>query len=597
MAADGSVASPASPSWIQTNLPGVALLTGIATILITMIFFRLHAFIALILAAFVVSCFVPGEGAEFILRVATDFGKSCGGIGIVIAMATIIGKAMLDSGAADRVVKAFTDVLGEKRAPQALMGSAFLLGIPVFFDTVFYLLVPLARSFYRHSQRNYVRYLLAIAAGGAVTHTLVPPTPGPLFVAANLNINLGLMIVVGLMIGFPMACVGMLYARWCDLRMPIEMRPMGMSNATEPKPPKRPPNLVMSLTPVALPVLLISIATVIALLADNQSASTIRSSDIQWEKVRSKIRAATSQTAGGPVERLRQSKMMSPDTWTSLMGEAELTNEQQQKALDEFNAVLSDKKLYDAKAFSEVALSPETQNALTTIGSRQKLSDLQHMNRGLIDDLFRGAIQPQQWYTPMRKLAIWSGLPGDPNMALIIAALASLWILKYTQQRTFAQLSEDMEEALLSGATIILITAAGGAFGEILRQVKIDGWIQTYVPSGVSGITILWLAFVVSAVLKIAQGSSTVAMIVASSTLGAIIDPAQLSFNMVYVATTVASGSLFGSWMNDSGFWVFAKMGGLTEKESLRSWTVLLIVLSITGFGLSALFATVLPLK
>ncbi len=86
-----------------------------------------------------------------------------------------------------------------------------------------------------------------------------------------------------------------------------------------------------------------------------------------------------------------------------------------------FNAVLTDKKLYDAKAFSEVALSPETQKALTTIGSRQKLSDLQHMNRGLIDDLFRGAIQPQQWYTPLRKLAIWSGLPGDPNMALIIA--------------------------------------------------------------------------------------------------------------------------------------------------------------------------------
>ncbi len=86
-------------------------------------------------------------------------------------------------------------------------------------------------------------------------------------------------------------------------------------------------------------------------------------------------------------------------------------------------------------------------------------------------------------------------------------------------------------------------------------------------------------------------------MIVASSTLGAIIDPAQLSFNMVYVATTVASSSLFGSWMNDSGFWVFGEMGGLNEKEALKSWTVLLIVLSTTGFGLSARFATVFPLK
>ncbi len=591
--ADGTV----EPTWIQSNLPGVALGTGIATILVTMIFFRLHAFLALILAALVVSCFVPGEGAEYILRVANDFGKSCGGIGIVIAMATIIGKAMLDSGSADRVVKAFTNVLGEKRAPQALMGSAFLLGIPVFFDTVFYLLVPLARSFYQHSKKNYVRYLLAIAAGGAVTHTMVPPTPGPLFIAANLNINLGLMIVVGLVIGFPTALAGLIYAWWCDLKMPIEMRPMGMANSTEPKPPKRPPNLLMAVMPVALPVFLISIATVLGLLADNEAASTIRPSDVKWEGLRNTLQAATSQTAGGPIERLRQSKFMTPETWTALTGKSELTDDQKAKALEEFNAVLTDKNLYDSKSFSEIVLSQETKKALTTIGSRQKPADLQHMNRGLLDDLFRDGLQPQQWYTPLRKAAIWSSLPGDPNMALLIAALASLWILRYTQQRTFAQLSEDMEEALLSGATIILITAAGGAFGEMLRQVKIDGWVQTYVPAQVSGLMILFIAFVVSAVLKIAQGSSTVAMIVASSTLGAIIDPSQLSFNMVYVATTVASGSLFGSWMNDSGFWVFAKMGGLTEKESLRSWTVLLIVLSLTGFATSAGLACLVPLK
>ena len=98
----------ASPDWWQANLPGVALVAGIATILIAMVAFRLHAFLALIIAALVVSAFVPGEGAEYVLRVASDFGKSCGGIGIVIAMATIIGKCMLDSGAADRVVKAFT---------------------------------------------------------------------------------------------------------------------------------------------------------------------------------------------------------------------------------------------------------------------------------------------------------------------------------------------------------------------------------------------------------------------------------------------------------------------------------------------------------
>lgn len=589
-----NVASASTPI---NNLPGIALAVGIATILIGMVGFRLHAFLALILAAFVVSCFVPGEGAEYITRVASDFGKSCGGIGIVIAMATIIGKAMLDSGSADRVVKAFTDLLGEKRAPHALMGSAFLLGIPVFFDTVFYLLVPLARSFYRQTRKHYVCYLLAIAAGGAVTHTLVPPTPGPLFVAANLNINLGLMIVVGLIVGVPSAIVGLIYAWWFDRRMPIEMRPIGTSAASEPKPPKIKPNLLMALTPVGLPVLLISIATIIGLIADNEGASRFSADSIKWELLSQKVQESINLPAGSPFERLRQLPSISSDTWSSLSSGSSLTDEQKAKAVAELNKALRDKSFYDAKAFGDVSLSAETKRALTTAGSRQKTSDLEHMNRGLVDDLFGEAITPQAWYTPLRKLAIWTGLLGDPNMALIIAALVSLCILKYTQQRSLGQLAEDMEEALLSGATIILITAAGGAFGEMLRQVRIDTWVQAYVPAEVSGIMILAISFLVSAVLKIAQGSSTVAMIVASSTIGAIISPDQISFNMVYVATTIASGSLFGSWMNDSGFWVFAKMGGLTEKEALRSWTVMLIVLSLTGFVSSAICATILPMK
>jgi gluconate:H+ symporter, GntP family len=592
-AADGATAT--IEGW-RANLPGIALIAGIATILIAMISFKLHAFLALILAAFVVSCFVPGEGAEYILRVASDFGKSCGGIGIVIAMATIIGKCMLDSGSADRVVRAFTSVLGERRAPEALMGSAFLLGIPVFFDTVFYLLVPLARSFHRQTKKNYLQYLVAIAAGGAVTHTMVPPTPGPLFVAANLNINLGLMILVGLLVGVPTAIVGLLFAWWCNRRMPIEMRPMGMSSM-EPTPPKRPPSLLMALTPVGLPVLLISAATVVTLLADYQNASSFRGSEIEWSKLRAAVAKPADPAAAQVIERLQQSSAFSAEAWDLISTSAELTEDQKSQALAAFNQLLLDKKFYDAKVFSEIKLSSETKKALTTIGSRQKTADLQHMNRGLIDDLFPDAIEKQNWYTPLRKAAIWLGLPGDPNMALILAALASLGILMYTQGRSLGQLSEDMEEALLSGATIILITAAGGAFGEMLRQVKIDDWIKGYVPEGVSGPVVLALAFAVSAILKVAQGSSTVAMIVASSTLGAIISPTQIPFNMVYVATTIACGSLVGSWMNDSGFWVFVKMGGLTEKEGLKSWTILLIVLGITGALISGLLAYVLPLK
>jgi H+/gluconate symporter-like permease len=67
-------------------------------------------------------------------------------------------------------------------------------------------------------------------------------------------------------------------------------------------------------------------------------------------------------------------------------------------------------------------------------------------------------------------------------------------------------------------------------------------------------------------------------------------------FHLVYVATAVGSGALMGSWMNDSGFWVFAKMGGLTEAEALRSWTLLLAVLSLTGIAVTLLLSVVMPL-
>src|SRR3989442_4360244 len=159
--------------------PTLILVIGIATILTGIVVLRLNAFLALIIAAIVVSLLAPGEAAVKIARVAEGFGRTAGTVGIVIALAAIIGKAMMDSGAADRIVNAFLAVLGEKRGATALCATGYVLSIPVFFDTVFYLLVPLARSMYGRTNRNYLKYLLAIAAGAGGTPTLVPPTPRP----------------------------------------------------------------------------------------------------------------------------------------------------------------------------------------------------------------------------------------------------------------------------------------------------------------------------------------------------------------------------------------------------------------------------------
>lgn len=180
--------------------PLIVMAIGITIVIGLIMGLRVNAFIALLSAAIVVSLLAvdvhPSTGSislapNAISRVAEEFGSSCGKIAIVIALAAVIGTCMMDSGAADRIVRAFMNLLGVKRAPWALMGSGYLLSIPVFFDTVFYLLVPLARSFQKRTGAAYLKCIIAIAAGGAVTHTLVPPTPGPLAIAANLGVDLG----------------------------------------------------------------------------------------------------------------------------------------------------------------------------------------------------------------------------------------------------------------------------------------------------------------------------------------------------------------------------------------------------------------------
>ncbi|MBA7682920.1 High-affinity gluconate transporter [subsurface metagenome] len=171
--------------------PLIILVVGMLTVILMITRLRMNAFIALITSAVVVSLLSPGELAEKISRVATEFGNTAGSIGIVIALAVVIGKCMMDSGAADRIVRGFLSLLGEKRSSTALMASGFVLSVPVFFDTVFYLLVPLARSMHRRTKKHYLKYAMAIAAGGVVTHSLVPPTPGPLIMADNLGIDIG----------------------------------------------------------------------------------------------------------------------------------------------------------------------------------------------------------------------------------------------------------------------------------------------------------------------------------------------------------------------------------------------------------------------
>ncbi len=579
--------------------PAVFVLIGIISVLTLIIGLKLNAFLALILSAILVSILVgfdTGAGmGERMGAVVSAFGNSAAGVGIVIAMAAIIGKCMLDSGSADRIVRTAVEMTGEKKASLGLMISGFILAIPVFFDTVFYLLVPLARSLHRRTGKNYLRYLMAIATGGCITHTLVPPTPGPLLVAAILNVDIGMMMIIGAAVAIPSAIIGLLFSIYADKKSPIPMRPLGANDDRhQPLEESKLPGLFASLLPVILPVVLIGAGTLATTLADREDRASVLTTDIEdFDMLAQRFASATEKSPAG---RILSSELLNEKQRSRLTNAAK-NDVEKEAVVAVINEALLDPDYYSQEAFADVAMPDVTAQLMKADQVRMKPVDRRRMNRALLDAAYPELIAAQRWESPMRKTANSLGLWSNPNFALLLAALAAMLTFKIVRSLSWRELNVDVEESLMSGGVIILITAAGGAFGAMLSQTGIGETIQQYFSGqSASGIAILLLAWAVAAVLKVAQGSSTVAMIVGAGMIAAIMGGEEPPFNMVYVATAVGSGSLMGSWMNDSGFWVFAKMGGLTEAEALKTWTPLLATLSVGGLITTIILSQILPI-
>lgn len=468
------------------------LAAGMAVVVGGILWLRLHAFLALLLGALVVGALTPESAlkahtiskgrteaqaqadAETSVgtRIAREFGGTVTNIGILIAMAAIIGKCLLDSGAADRIVRSALNRLGERRAPAGFLGSGFMLGIPVFADTVFYLLIPLAKALAARTGRNYTLLILAIVAGTTMSHSLVPPTPGPLLVASMLNVNIGYLIVAGIVIGSVASLSGFAYACWANRRWPIPLRD---------------------------------------------------STDVSLGELRQLVERADHEL---------------PPLWLAWLP----------------------------------ILLP-----LVTISGDAILSSL-------VD---AGTVLPA-WLTAGFR---WSG---DKNIALMIAAAISLAMLVRWRRREVMDATAAVQSALASGGIIILITAAGGAFGGMLQQTGIGGRIEEL--STAMKLGTLPLAFLVTALIRTAQGSATVAMITAVGVLEGFADPAQLGFHPVYLAAAIGCGSKLVPWMNDSGFWIICKMSGFTEAETFKTFSVTLTIMGCVGLVVTLVLARLFPL-
>ena len=445
--------------------PLIILAIGMAVVVGGILALRLHAFLALLAGAILVLALTPGATKPLGDRLAGGFGETTGKVGILVAMASVLGRALMESGAAERIVLATRRALGDRRAPLAFLISGFVLGNLVFAETVFYLLIPIAKVMRAASGRDYALYVLCIVAGATMTHSLVPPTPGPSFAAAEFHVGFATMIPAGMVVGAIAATAGYGYARWANRRWDIPLRGADGLAAVQAnvETPTRPlPPLAVALLPIVLPVALIA--------------------------------------AGAYVD------------------------------------------------------------AVHAAG----------------------------------RLAGFVKTVGDKNIALSLSAAVGLIIVALQRRLDRRAMSAAVGDALAGAGVIILIIAAGGAFGKALQDAKVADALARLLPE--SRHALIPLAFVTAAVIRTAQGSATVAMITASTIIAPIAAAAPLPFHPVYLALAVGCGSKPFMWMNDSGFWIIGRMSGFTETETLKTASTMMVVEASVGIAATIMGAWLVPL-
>ena len=211
--------------------------------------------------------------------------------------------------------------------------------------------------------------------------------------------------------------------------------------------------------------------------------------------------------------------------------------------------------------------------------------------------LAKGTVSSAAWFQYLEFF-------GSPNIAMLLAALLAIYTLASQIIREsrpldgglMSTLGKTLEDPLQTAGVIILITGAGGAFGGMIRLAGIGETIEALAQS--YGISYILLAWGATAIIRIAQGSATVAMITGVGLMAAILgDGTGLDYHPFYIFLAIGFGSITLSWMNDSGFWVVQRLSGFTEKETLKTWSVLLTAISLLGLVQILTFSKILPFK
>ncbi len=436
----------------------LGLVIGIIILVFLILRTKIHAFLALIIAAAITGIIGGMPPNNVLSAITSGFGSTLGSIGIIIGFGVMMGQIFEISGAAERMAQTFIKKLGKGREEIALSITGFLVSIPIFCDSGFVILSPLTKALSKKTKKSVVTLGVSLAAGLVITHSLVPPTPGPVGVAGLFEVNVGSLILWGILLAIPMTIATLMYARYLGKKiyqLPAEdgegwLRPPYQEpdyEAALEAEDRDLPSTAMSFVPIFVPIILILL-----------------------------------------------------DTVTTALG---------------------------------------MEGSLKTI----------------------------------------IGFFGSPVIAVGIGLIIAIYGLtgRYTREETI----KHMEEGIKSAGIIILVTGGGGALGAVLRESGAGTYIAELITK--TAIPAILLPFIISSLVRLIQGSGTVAMITAASITAPIL--ANLNVNPVFGALAACIGSLVFSHFNDSYFWVVNRMLGITNaKEQMQVWSITSTIAWAVGF-------------
>lgn len=438
---------------------GSMLLVILIVSIVIMVFmiskFRIHPFVSLFTVALFMGVASGMPLLEVTNTISTGFGNTCRSIGIVILFGTIIGAMLEGSGAAITMADTVLKRVGEKRPALAMSIIGWLVSIPVFCDSGFVILASLNRSLAKRSGTKMATMAIALSTGLYATHTLVPPTPGPIAAAGNLGADLGLVILWGIGVSIPAMLAGYLYAVTAGRRIEVTTSDDDNWEALLHRHLKL-PSPSQAFAPIVVPLLLIAL-----------------SSAVNYPAI------------------------------LALIGKGSA--------------------LHSAASFI-----------------------------------------------------------GSPMIALFIGLLLCIPLVPSNRSRGDENWSNWLTKGVKDGASIIMITAAGGSLGAIIAATKVGAYIGDQLAQFRLGV---FLPFIISAALKTAQGSSTVALITTSGIVAPLLDSLGLGAPMGAVLATlsIGCGSMVVSHANDSYFWVVTQFSDMELGDAYKAQTVATFIEGVVG--------------